>query len=245
MRPGALIQARMGSTRLPGKVLAPLEGKPLLLRILERLRAAEGLACLAVATSAAARDDAVAALCAEHGIPCHRGPEDDVLRRTLDAALAFELDPVVRITGDCPFVCPRAVSELLAFHRREDADYSTYSEETVHEGIDPFSLRWLRAAQGEARAADEREHPLLILRRRPGAARIARLRPDPRLRARPGLRLSVDEPADLEFARAVYAALGAGGRLFSTEELLALLEQRPELAAGNRHVARRVPKGIA
>ncbi|HVP29115.1 MAG TPA: NTP transferase domain-containing protein [Myxococcota bacterium] len=247
MRPGAIVQARSGSTRLPAKVLADLGGRPLLWHVVSRLRAARSLSFIGVATTADPSDDALAAFCEAEGIPCVRGAVDDVLGRLVQAAETWGLDPVVRISGDCPFVDARVVDDLVAAHRRADADYTTYATPVVHEGIDPFSLRWLRRTHRRRLPADEREHPLLALRRRPHEARIVTIPPDPAAAPRPGLRLSVDEPADLAFARAVYAALARpdAGDGFGTSELLALVDARPDLVALNAHVPRAVPKGIA
>jgi spore coat polysaccharide biosynthesis protein SpsF len=244
MRPGAVIQARMGSTRLPGKVLADLGGRPLLARVIERIRCSARIELVAVATTLDPSDDAIAHFCAREGVPCHRGPTDDVLHRYVEAAEAFELDPVVRITGDCPFICPATVDRLVDVLLRERADFATLDAPSLHEGIDPWRLDALRRYDRLVLPADEREHLALLVRRHRAELRIAVAPTDPGHAPRVGLRLSVDELADLDFARAMYAELTALRRPFSTEELLAVLDRRPELVDFNRHVARRVPSGI-
>ena len=123
-RAGAVVQARMGSRRLPGKVLAEISGRPMLWHIVNRLRSATSLTSVGVATSDLARDDAIEDFCNEHEIACFRGSEDDVLGRFVSAATAWRLDPVVRITADCPFVCPHTVDVLVRALNHSGADFA-------------------------------------------------------------------------------------------------------------------------
>jgi spore coat polysaccharide biosynthesis protein SpsF (cytidylyltransferase family) len=235
----------MGSTRLPGKVLADLHGRPLLARVIERLRLAATLEVVAVATTTHPSDDPIEEFCRARGVLCHRGPVDDVLHRYVEAAEAFNLDPVVRITGDCPFVCPATVDRLVEALVARQADFSTLDGPSLHEGIDPWSLAALGRFDARQLAAEEREHLALLVRHHRAEMSLALIPPDPRHAPRHGLRLSVDEPADLCFARALYAELHALGRAFTTDDLVAALDRRPELLDFNRHVQRRVPSGIA
>jgi spore coat polysaccharide biosynthesis protein SpsF (cytidylyltransferase family) len=244
MKPAAIVQARMGSTRLPGKVLADVAGRPLLARTLERLRLARSLGLVGVATTVDPSDDPIALFCAREGVPCHRGPVDDVLGRYVGAADAFGADPVVRITGDCPFVCPAIVDLLVDRLAADGADFATLDGPSVHEGIDPWAAAALRRFDRRYLPADEREHLALLVRRHRADVRVALAPVPPLHRARAGLRLSVDEPADLALARALWTELASRGRPFTTEDLLAVLDRRPELIDLNRHVPRRVPAGI-
>jgi spore coat polysaccharide biosynthesis protein SpsF len=232
MRTGVVVQVRMGSRRLPGKVLADLAGEPMLARILERLARAAGVDPVGVATSTDPRDDAVAELCERRGVPCFRADDvDDVLSRFVACARAWGCDRVIRVTGDCPFVCPEAVGRLAEGLAREDADYATFDRPTLHIGIDPFSRRVLERFHAGEASAEEREHLALLVDHHPDAFRIATVPAPEGHELRPDWRLCVDLPEDLAFARAVYDAFGHAG--FSTEELVALLERRPELAAMN------------
>lgn len=224
MRAGAVVQARMGSQRCPGKVLAPLAGRPLLARVVERLQTCETLAFVGVATTDDPRDDPIASWCTASAVPCFRGPEDDVLHRVVSAATTWRLDPVVRITADCPFVCPRAVDDLVRSLREVGADYAHYDAENVHEGIDPFSLGALRTLDAASLPPDEREHLALLVERHPESFRVAAVPTPPGHQRRPGRSLSVDTPAELARAQRWFGQLQRGGAPFVTEDLLALLD---------------------
>ncbi len=239
MKPGAVIQARMSSRRLPGKALADLLGKPMLERVVERARQAKRLDFVGVATSDLSEDDAIAEFCEAQGIPCYRGPLDDVLARTVEAARSWGLDPVVRITGDCPFVCPRLIDELVDRLLLENADYATLSGDTIHEGIDPFSRKALEEWNVQALSNEEREHLALLPERYPRGLRLIGRPARPYERARPPLRLSVDEPRQLAFARSTYAALG-GNSDFTTHELIDVLDGQTGLGTGADAIAQRL-----
>ncbi len=241
MNAGAIVQARLGSTRLPGKVLADLGGRPILGRVVDRLRLARAFAFVGVATTTDAGDDAVAAWCAQENVPCFRGPVDDVLHRYVAAAQAWRIDPIVRITADCPFVCPLAIDTLVPALVAANADYAGYDGPRLGEGIDPFSLRVLAHFDALPIPADEREHLALLVRRHRESIACVWVPPEPGLEAIPGARLSVDEPADLAFARELQRALP---RDFTSYDLATLLARRPELADHNRHVVRTVPSGV-
>ena len=122
MRVGAVVQARMGSARLPGKTLTDLGGRPALIWLLERLERAQELDDILIATSIDHADDVLADWCERYGVACHRGPEDDVARRVLEAARWRDLDAVARLSGDSPLLDQRLVDRGVALARRSDAD---------------------------------------------------------------------------------------------------------------------------
>lgn len=172
-----VIQARMGSTRLPGKVLADIGGQPALGLQLERVR---GLSYdhLAVATSTEARDDPVADLASEMGAELVRGSEDDVLGRFGLAVQRFDPDDVVRLTGDCPLTDPAIVEAVVALHRSSGADYtSNVFPRTYPKGLDVevAARDAFDAAVEEADEPYEREHVMPFLYRRPERFKIANL----------------------------------------------------------------------
>ncbi len=243
MRPRAVagVQARTGSSRLPGKVLADLAGKPLFLRVVERLRAARGLDDVLVLTSTEPGDDALAQACARAGVACRRGPLDDVLARY--GALLEELEPdyVVRVTGDCPLVDPAFVDRQLEALAAFDGDFVELAGgnaglEGVLGGQSAWSARALRDALGSRDPLDREHAGSFHLRRHAERFRVVELAVDDALR-RPGLRLCVDEPADLALARAVFEAHAPRwDSLVPLAEVLAWLDERPELVRLNAEV---------
>jgi glutamate-1-semialdehyde 2,1-aminomutase len=233
MKTVAIIQARMGSTRLPGKILQDLGGHPALFWVVRAARAIPGVDAVAVATSTAAADDAVVDWCAGIGVACHRGPEDDVLARFAIAARAETAGMVLRLTGDCPFLDPAVCGQVLALLRRTGADYATNQDPpTWPDGLDceVMTAAALFAAEREAARPSEREHVTPFLRNNRHRFRVRALTcPLPGL---PGLRWTLDDPRDMAFLRAVAAHLPAD-RAPSHLEVLAVLEARPDLGALN------------
>ena len=224
-----VVQARTGSTRLPGKVLREVAGRPMLQFMLDRLG---DLAVdeLVVATSDLARDDAVAHLAIEAGRPVVHASESDVLARFVAALDAYPADHVVRLTGDCPLADPALVEAVIAHHRDRGADYtSNVIPRTFPKGLDVEVVRAsvLRVAHAEASDVAEREHVTPFVYRRPERFRLANLRHDVPLGDE---RWTVDTAEDLDLVREVVALMGGDGR-FSWEDALAV--------AGTRHVPER------
>jgi spore coat polysaccharide biosynthesis protein SpsF (cytidylyltransferase family) len=237
MRTVAIVQARMGSTRLPGKVLMDIEGKPTLQRVVERIRRARRVDEVVVATSDLPADDAIERFCGEIGVACFRGSEGDVLDRYHGAAAAHGADVVVRITADCPLLDPAVVDRVIAAFHEGGCDYAANCrmEVTYPDGLDTevFSRDALERAWAQARLHSEREHVTPYIWNHPERFALRVVRNDRDLSA---LRWTLDEPDDLAAIRAVYAELG-GDRPFGMEEVLDLLARRPELAALNAHIA--------
>jgi spore coat polysaccharide biosynthesis protein SpsF len=237
-RVAAIIQARMGSTRFPGKVLRPLAGKPVLWHILHRLRECRTLDVIAVATSTGAGDDPLAAWCGEQGVRCVRGPEDDVLARYLLAARELSADVLVRVTGDAPLVDPGMVDRLVMALLAQGADYAGGDPATpsIHEGFEPVTREALERTAAEAggdRAAVE--HVTSWIKRHPERFRIA-VAPVPEEHRFTGARLSVDTPADLAFLEEIYRRLGGPAGDADVAAVVRLLRDDPGLLAVNRDV---------
>jgi spore coat polysaccharide biosynthesis protein SpsF len=219
-----VIQARMGSSRLPGKVLADIEGAPMLGRQVERLRRARWLDALVLATSDQAADDPVADYAQGLGMTVVRGPLDDVLARFGLAVEAFpQATAVARMTADCPLADPLVLDALLEKLAASGADYinNTMPERTFPRGLDveAASVAAFRTMLAEAADPYEREHVTPFLYRRPERFRIESLARAPSLGT---LRWTVDYPEDLEFVRGVYAALYGAKPDFTTEDVAAL-----------------------
>jgi len=236
----AIIQARMGSKRLPGKVLMDIHGAPMLLRVAERARRARSLDSLGVATTDQAADDPIAEMCVKHGIPCFRGSATDVLDRFYHAAVAFEAAVVVRLTGDCPMIDPDVIDLTVGAFLEGGSDFVANrlpEGRTFPIGLDTevCSLAILERAWREARAPYEREHVMPYLYDPPGRFRVRRVNAPADLGH---LRWTVDTAEDLDFVRGVYAAFGGDDR-FTWLQAAELVARDPELSARNADVPHR------
>lgn len=228
----------MGSTRLPGKVLRPLAGQPVLWHVLHRLWQCARLDAIAVATTDSANDDPVAAYAEAQGAVVVRGPEHDVLARFLLAARALDADVVVRVTGDAPLVDPATIDRLVASIAAGRGDYCILDPAVPNlvEGIDPCTRAALERLAREA--GDDpvaREHVTAYFKQHPGFVPIYYEPVEPALRGR-GVRLSVDTPADLAFLEAVYARLGVPAGAADLRDVGALLSREPALLRINAAV---------
>jgi spore coat polysaccharide biosynthesis protein SpsF len=236
----AILQARMSSSRLPGKVLKPLAGQPLVLRQVERLARARNIEQLVVATSVEPSDDPLAEALQGAGIAVHRGPLDDVLARFIGALDAHPARDVVRLTADCPLIDPQVVDATIALHRDSGADYTSNTPETFSypKGLDVevVTAEALRAVAREETAREAREHVTWAIWNRPDRWRIAWLKSP---NADDGdIRWTVDTPDDYAFATAVYDALYANNPTFTSADVKALAAGRPDLAdfGGHRRI---------
>ncbi len=234
----AVIQARMGSTRLPGKVLKPIAGKPLLWHIVHRLKACRLLEDIAVATTVNPADEAIVEWCNAEGVTVIRGPEDDVLARYARAAEKLDADIIVRVSSDAPFIDAGFVDHLVATLIEQDGDYVLLEEgaECAHEGVDPFSRRALdRLMMDAAHDPAAKEHVTGYFKLHPDFVKIVRAASYPPL-AKKGGRLTIDTPDDLAFIEAVHARIEARAGEASLADLLLLLEREPDLNRINAHV---------
>lgn len=232
MRTVAIIQARMASTRLPGKVLADIAGRPMLHWVVSRVRRAQSLDVVGVATSDGEADDVLVSFCKGSGFPVFRGSEDDVLDRYYKAASHFEADVVVRLTADCPLLDPAVIDKVVLEFRKGTYDYvSNTIEPSFPDGLDTevFSRETLGRAWRDARLKSEREHVTPYIWKNPGLFRLGNVKNAANFF---GLRWTVDEPEDLEFARRVYASLGVESS-FSMNDVLRLIRLHPDVASVN------------
>ncbi|OGS47955.1 MAG: hypothetical protein A3K68_07845 [Euryarchaeota archaeon RBG_16_68_13] len=235
MKTVAIVQARMGSTRLPGKVLKDIGGRTMLARVIERTSRSKLIDRIVVATTTESVDEPVVAESTNLKVPIFRGSQEDVLDRYYRAAEEQDADPIVRITSDCPLVDPEVIDQVLALYRREMPDYaSNVITRTFPLGLDVevLSRDALARAWRLATKPFERAHVTPFIYQRPDRFRLAALRADQDYSK---YRWTVDTPEDLEFVRAVYACLGVDGH-FGWREILSLVEREPTLAAINRGV---------
>ena len=240
MRVITIIQARLGSTRLPGKVLLDLAGEPMLARVVSRAARSRTIEQVVVATTDRPADDRLADFCLDRGIACFRGSENDVLDRYYQAAVAHRAEAVVRVTSDCPLIDPglidRVVGDFLA--GQPEIEYATncYPRDTFPRGLDMEVLRMdvLRRAWQEDRNPAWREHVSPYIYHHPERFRIHGVMNDVDLS---GMRWTVDTPEDLELVRRVFVHFGHDR--FDWTEVLALMAEHPEWAEVNRHVVQK------
>lgn len=239
----AIIQARMGSTRLPGKVLMPLAGKPVLWHLLHRLQQCRSLAAIAITTSEQPADDALVQFGEEFGVPVFRGPEDDVLTRYWRAAHAMDANYIVRATGDAPLIDPETIDLLVEALVAEKADYcigASSQPPTIHEGFDPFSLVALDRLVAEAGTDPiALEHVTAYFKYHPDFGKTVQVEL-PEGYEIEGVRSSVDTPDDLLFLETLYQRLGAAPGDIDLKQVVQLLIQEPELKNINAHVKQKI-----
>jgi len=226
----AVLQARMSSTRLPGKVMANLQGAPMILRQIERLRRSRRLDGVLVATSTDPSDDGLAAMLALHDVAVHRGPLDDVLARYAGALQAHPAEVVARLTADCPLADPEVIDATIDLLTTRGLDYAanTPAHRTYPKGLDVEVMRASALLRAAREAADpyEREHVTPYLYRHPQMFAqdfISQAADEGEVR------WTVDRPDDLEFVRAVYGALYPGKPAFGSEDVRAFVRGRPDL----------------
>jgi glutamate-1-semialdehyde 2,1-aminomutase len=232
----AIVQARTSSSRLPGKVLLPLQGQPMILFQLERLRRCKQIDRLVLATSSDPSDDVLADQVAQAGVALFRGDLNDVLERFRACAAREHASVVVRLTGDCPLADPALIDELLHAFNSGDWDYlancADEQQLTVPDGFDAevFKADLLERAAVEARLPSEREHVTPWMRSATAGLRWGHFRHE---HVRPYYRVTVDDPVDLEVVRQIVAALHPLDPNFGVDEVVAYLNAHPELAALN------------
>lgn len=239
VRTVAVVQARMGSTRLPAKVMLPLLGEPILTRVMRRAGRTRTLDEVVLATTTLAEDDAIVELAGAEGWPAERGSESDLLDRYLSAARAHEADVVVRITADCPLIDPAVIDATVLAYRAADVDYAsnTLEPRTYPRGLDVevIGRAALERAGREDRDAASREHATPFIYRHPERFRLLHVPADGT--SHHEQRWSVDTAEDYELVRRIYETLGRDD--FTWREALAVVEAHPAWASINRHVSQK------
>jgi spore coat polysaccharide biosynthesis protein SpsF len=234
----AIIQARMGSSRLPGKVLTDLGGVAVLDRVLNRLARSRLMQESLVATTVEPADDAIVEHCARAGRKVFRGSELDVLDRYYQAARFIEADVVVRITSDCPVIDPEVTDATIRAFLDRSADYaSNILVRTYPRGLDAevMTVQALERSWRESTKAYQREHVTPYIYENPGKFKLHGIENDADCSQH---RWTVDTPEDLQLLRAIYARFG-GRDDFGWREVLELVESDPSLADINRHIAQK------
>lgn len=232
-----ITQARMGSSRLPGKVLREVLDRPLLHYHIERLRKARSIDELVVATSTEAGDDAIEAFCAAAGVACFRGSEHDVLDRFYQCAGGIDANIIIRVTSDCPLIDPAIIDlAVAAFRASPETDYLRSDPARYPRGMDTeiFSRAALEAAWAEAKDPVEREHVTPFLYRNPDRFGLDTFAEADAEGAE--FRLCVDEENDFRLAGVILEAIYPDNPDFGWRDLVAFLRGNPDMAAINADV---------
>jgi spore coat polysaccharide biosynthesis protein SpsF len=243
-RPVAFVEARMGSTELPGKALLPILGRPLLWHVVERVRQAGKIAEVVVVTTDSPRDMPIRSYCRRQGIECFTGSERDATDRLYRAAIHYRANPIVRLDAEAAFVDPTLVDRLLALYSDGEFDYariatgagSLFLEGGRYPdgmGAQVMGLHALERTWAEATDKADRDAVTTYVERAVGRFRVGTLRAEQNLAH---LRLTIENEGDLELARQVYAGLGST-RAFTLDQTLAFLDSRPELLGLTRRFA--------
>jgi len=232
------IQARMGSTRLPGKVLKDAVGKPMLALMIERLKRVPDVDKIIVATTTKPADDPIVALAEQENVDHYRGSEDDVLLRVLEAAQQHGIDVIVETTGDCPLIDPGTIHEIIETYRSSGADYvSNVIERSYPIGMDTqvFATDILADVASRTDDPQDHEHVSLYIYHHPEIYRLKNVLAPAELTA-PDWRLTLDTPEEYTLIKSVFEALYPDNPAFSLADMFALFKDRPDLLEINSHV---------
>jgi spore coat polysaccharide biosynthesis protein SpsF len=243
MKTCAIVQARMGSSRLPGKVLMDLGGETVLARVINRLRRCAFLDHIVIATTNTSADDAIVGECGRLVVDSFRGSEQDVLDRYYQAARVCRAEVVVRITSDCPLIDPELVDETISVFHEGRADYASNTiVQTYPRGLDTevFSRAALERAWAEARKSYEREHVTPYFYQHPQLFRIASVRGKT---DESHFRWTLDTPEDLQLIRTIYSRFN-NQHTFGWQQAVALMEREPELGELNSHILQKSLHGL-
>jgi spore coat polysaccharide biosynthesis protein SpsF len=230
----AVVAGRMGSSRAPGKTMAPLAGRPSLWHIVQRLQRMPELGGVVVATTERPEDNAIRSLAREAGVACYSGSVDDVLGRTLAAARSVGARTIVQVTGDCPLVDSEVVAEAVAAYAADRADYVSNKLHgyTYPDGYDVevFGLSLLEEVDAATQDPYDREHVTTYVYGHPERYRLLGVEASGR-RRRPELHLSLDTAEDVALMQEIYETLWRPERDFAIDDVLDLFDARADLAA--------------
>ena len=228
----------MGSTRLPGKVLMDIAGKPMLWHVIDRIKRCKTIDLIVVATTEQDKDKAIIELARKCGVETFAGSEDDVLDRYYQAARKFNADAIVRITSDCPLIDPIIVDKVVNYYKDniEKIDYVNTAP-SFPEGVDTevFGFDALEIAWKDAKKNYEREHASIYMHENPAIFRLATIENDKDMSH---IRFTVDRMEDLTAVRAIFKYLYKDGSIFHMQDILNLLEEKPEIMEINKNLIR-------
>jgi len=237
----AIIQARMGSARLPGKVLMDLCGRPMLWHIVNRLKRCNELTGIAIATSTSKEDDKIVEFAKRYRIRTIRGSKEDVLKRYIDAAESLKADYIVRVCGDSPLIEPHEIDRLIKTVKTHNADYTIAYPgiPSIHEGFSAVSLSALKKVYSAPDIKDyHKEHVTIYLKEHPDSVKTVHFKPAKAFQ-KTGHRISVDNMADLKFMREIYKRFWNKKEIVDLKQVVKYLEDNPEIKNINAHVTQK------
>ncbi|MEM3064599.1 MAG: glycosyltransferase family protein [Candidatus Nitrosotenuis sp.] len=232
-----IIQARTGSERLPKKVLAPIQNKPLIWHVIQRVKQVKGVRQIILATTSRNTDQILLRIAKKAKINGYVGDADDVLDRYYRCALAYKADPIIRITGDCPLIDPVLITKMLQFYLKHNYDYvSNTLKPTYPDGLDVeiFSFKTLEKIWKNAKLRSEREHVTSYIRNNLRQFKTFNYTNDGDLSDH---RWTVDEKQDLKFVRKIYSLMRPR-KYFTTKQILNLVSENPKLRTINNDIMR-------
>lgn len=232
----AIIQARMGSSRLPGKVLKEIKGKPVIHYLIERLSYSENIDKIAIATTDSEKDDPIVQFCIDNNVVYYRGNEDDVLDRFYQAAKTINADIIIRLTGDCPLIDPQIIDNLINIFKEEENDHMSLGS-SYPEGLDVEILMFsaLEDAWKNAKLKTEREHVTVYLWSNPDKFNSKSIEYTKDLS---NYRVTIDEPEDFIVVEQIINALYKENELFHMQEIIEFLDSHPEIFQINQGIIR-------
>lgn len=235
----ATIEARMASSRLPGKILKPILGKPTLEHLVERVQRSKLIQDVVVATTDMPSDNETEAACKKMKVHFYRGSSDDVLDRVLRAAKAFEADIIVELTGDCPLLDPQIIDSVIQHYLDHNFDYvSNVLVRTFPRGMDTqvFSVKVLDNISRLTQDPADRENVSLFIYEHPEKYKLGNVAAASNVLKRPDLRLTVDTKEDFELINEVYTRLYPAKPDFLLSDIIQLIENTPHLKELNKHI---------
>jgi spore coat polysaccharide biosynthesis protein SpsF len=230
----AILQARMSSNRLPGKVLKPILGQPMLQRQLTRIKQANGIDKIVVATSTEASDDAIAQFCWQQQQPCFRGELANVLARFYQCSQLYPAQHYIRLTGDCPLLDATVIDNVIAHHLAHDFDYTTNAYPvSFPDGLDVEIVKAevLANVYQHATEPDELEHVTSYIRKHSNQFKLGQVSAQQDYSKQ---RWTVDYPEDFQLAQRIFELLLPSKPNFNFQDVLALFKQHPELYSINQ-----------
>jgi len=238
MKVTAILQGRLGSTRLPGKVLLPLAGKPVIIHVYERIKHCMNIEKIIIATTINRRDEAIVRLFGHLGVTIFRGSEEDPLDRFFRAATKYNLQHIVRIMADCPVIDPNVVDTVITYYFRGNYDFCYLGGE-FPTGLDVtvFSYPTLKKAWEKTGRLSDREHITPYMQKHPELFRIGCLE------LFKGLchhRWVLDHGSDYRLLTEIYNQLYEPDKIFTTKDILELFDRKPEIAKLNAHIPRTI-----